>query len=316
MRPLLRRDQILVTCFAIALLLFPLSGERYWVALVTRMMSTAIFALSLDLLVGGAGLVSFGHAAFFGAGGYMLAIAGRSFGLTDMAATLPLSILTAGILAFGIGWLSIRTQGVYFIMITLAFAQMLFHVVEGSVALGGSDGIYLDEKPVFAPLGHTLLDLRDKTQVYYFTLLCLIASTLLLRSLRLSPFGRVLAAICASEPRARALGHPTPRYKLVSFVIAGALAGLAGFLSAAESGFMSPAHLAWHASGRVLVIVILGGVGTLHGPVLGAFVFMLLEELAGSLTERPLLFLGAFVIAVVLLLPRGIAGLFAGARRG
>jgi branched-chain amino acid transport system permease protein len=304
-RPSPRTARILLAAFALALLLFPLSGDRYWIALVTRMMSTAIFALSLDLLAGYTGLVSFGHAAFFGAGGYTLAVLGRYLGLTGLLATLPLSILAAGLLALGIGWLSIRTKGVYFIMITLAFAQMLFHVVQGSLALGGSDGIYLEERPI-----------HDKTQLYYFTLLCLIASILFVRMILRAPFGRVIAAIRASEPRARALGYPTPRYRLASFIIAGALAGTAGWLSAAESGFMSPAHLAWHASGRVLVIVILGGVGTLYGPVIGAFLFMLLEELTGSLTEHALLFIGAFVIAVVLLLPQGIAGLFAGGRRG
>jgi len=314
--PLPLRVTILLLGGAAFLLLFPIAGERFWIELVTKIMISAIFALSLDLLVGYTGLVSLGHAAFFGAGGYTLAVLGRDLHLVSIAATLPLCVLASGLLALGIGWLSIRTKGAYFIMITLALSQMLFHVVHDSRALGGSDGMYLDKKPLLAIAGHTLLDLRDKITLYYVTLACLSAVFLFAWRLVRSPFGRVLSAIRASEPRARALGHPTPRYKLMSFVLAGALAGLAGYLACAESGFMNPAHLGWRDSGRVLVIVILGGAGTLYGPVLGAFAFSLLEELASSLTERTPLVLGAFVIAVVLLLPRGIAGLFEGGRRG
>jgi branched-chain amino acid transport system permease protein len=311
MRRLSRWQRILLLSGSAFVLLFPLSGERFYVELLTRIMITAIFALSLDLLVGGTGLVSFGHAAFFGTGGYALAVLSRDLHLASLWLTLPLCLALSGVVALVIGALVIRTAGVYFIMITLAFAQMLFYIAHDSLALGGSDGIYLDHKPEVAIAGITLLDLRDRTAFYYFTLLFLAGSCLFLFTLRRSPFGRVLAAIRASEPRARALGYPTPRYKLVSFVIAGVLAGLAGYLSCAQAGFMNPAHLGWRACGRVLVIVILGGAGTLAGPVLGAVVFVALEELTSSITDYTLAILGAFVIAVVLFLPAGIAGLFA-----
>jgi branched-chain amino acid transport system permease protein len=317
MSELSRREKILLLSGVALLVLFPLSGERFYLDLLTRIMITAIFALSLDLLVGATGLVSFGHAAFFGTGGYALAILSRDLHLVSLWVTLPLCLALSGLAALLIGALSIRTSGVYFIMITLAFAQMLFYIVHDSLALGGSDGIYLDHKPEVTIAGLSLLDLRDRGTFYYFTLAFLVGSCFFIAALRSSPFGRVLMAIRASEPRARALGYPTPRYKLVSFVIAGVLAGLAGYLSCVQAGFMNPAHLGWRDSGRVLVMVILGGVGTLHGPVLGAFAFVALEELASSLTDHALLVIGAFVIAVVLFLPDGIAGLFArGARRG
>lgn len=309
-----RRPRIPLLLAAALLLLFPLSGERFYMELLTRIMITAIFALSLNLLVGTTGLVSFGHAAFFGIGGYALAILSRDLHLVSLFATLPLCLALAGLAALLIGALSIRTSGVYFIMITLAFAQMLFYFVHDSLALGGSDGLYLDHKPKVAIAAISLLDLRDRTVFYYFTLFFLVATCLFLSVLRRSPFGRVLAAIRASEPRARALGYPTPRYKLVSFILAGMLAGLAGYLSCVQAGFMNPAHFSWRDSGRVLVIVILGGVDTLFGPVLGAFVFVALEELASSLTDHPLLVMGVFVIGIVLFLPEGIAGLVARAK--
>lgn len=309
-----RRETLLLLSATAVLLLVPLSGERFYVELLTRIMITSIFALSLDLLVGATGLVSFGHAAFFGIGGYALAILSRDLHLVSLFATLPLCLALSGLAALLIGALSIRTSGAYFIMITLAFAQMLFYFVHDSLALGGSDGLYLDHKPEVAIAGILLMDLRDRSLFYYFTFCFLVGSCFFVVMIRRSPFGRVLAAIRASEPRARALGYPTPRYKLVSFVIAGVLAALAGYLSCVQTGFMSPAHFGWRASGRVLVIVILGGVGSLYGPVVAAFAFVALEELASSLTDHPLLVMGVFVIGIVLFLPEGIAGLVARAR--
>jgi branched-chain amino acid transport system permease protein len=315
MRPLPRRARILLFLGIACLLLFPLVGDRFHLDLVSRIMVTAIFALSLDLLVGATGLVSFGHAAFFGLGGYALAIVSRDLHLSSIWATGPFCLGVAGLGSLVIGWLSVRTSGVYFIMITLAFAQMLFYLVHDSLALGGSDGIYLDARPEVAIAGLRLLDLRDRVSRYYLTLASLAAAYGFAWMVLRSPFGRVIAAIRACEPRARALGYPTRRYKLVSFVIAGTLAGLAGYLSCVASGFMNPAHLGWRESGRVLVVVILGGAGTLYGPVIGAFVFVLLEEIASSLTSHGQLVIGAFVIAVVLLLPDGLAGLLSSAGR-
>jgi len=306
---------LLLVAGLVALAIFPQFAERFYLQLVTKIMIVAIFAMSLDLLVGYTGLVSFGHAAFFGIGGYALAIVARDFDLTSLWTTLPVALAASGLAALVIGWLSIRTSGVYFIMITLAFAQMLFFVVHDNLALGGSDGMYLNTKPTVSVAGIDLVNLRNRTEFYYFTLFWLAAAYLFCVMILRSPFGRVIAAIRVNEPRTRALGYPTQRYKLASFVIAGMLGGLAGYLACAQFGFVNPALLSWRESGQALVIVILGGMGTLYGPVLGSFVLILIEDYVSSLTEHWLLAIGFFVIAVVLFLPGGIASLITRAWR-
>ncbi len=310
------RAAVVILVLLLALLLaLPQFAERFYIQLVTKIMVLAIFALSLDLLVGFTGLISFGHAAFFGLGGFTLALAARDLDLTSLWTTLPLALGVAGIAAFLIGWLSIRTSGIYFIMITLAFAQMLFFIFHDNLYFGGSDGMYLNHKPTVEVAGIELANLRNRVEFYYFVLLCLMASYAFLWTVIRSPFGRVIIAIRVNEPRTRALGYPTQRYKLASFVIAGMLAGLAGYLAVAQFGFANPALLGWRESGHVLVIVILGGMGTLFGPVLGAFALVLLEDAVSSLTEHWLLVIGFFVIAVVLFLPSGIASLINGGWR-
>jgi branched-chain amino acid transport system permease protein len=309
MTPLSRPLAILLLTALACLLALPLVADRFYLQLATQIMTTGLFAMSLDLLVGYTGLVSFGHAAYFGLAGYALAILGRDLGLVSLWATLPLCLAVSGLAALAIGALSIRTSGVFFIMITLAFAQMLYFFFNDSRSFGGSDGLYVDVRPTLEIGGWTLLDLDGRIGFYYFTLFWLVASYLLLRILLASPFGLVLAGIRANEGRTRALGYPTQRYKLASFVIAGMLAGLAGYLAAAQFGVVNPAHLSWRQSGHALIIVILGGMGTLHGPVLGAFVLVFLEDLLMAATEHWLLVMGLFVIAVVVLLPHGLAGL-------
>ncbi|MBI3711319.1 MAG: branched-chain amino acid ABC transporter permease [Proteobacteria bacterium] len=299
-----------------ALVVFPFFAERFYLQLVTKIMVTAILAISLDLLVGYAGMVSFGHAAFFGLAGYALAVLQRDFGLVLLWTTLPAVLAVCGVAALIVGWFSIRTSGIYFIMITLAFAQMLYYYFNDSRAFGGSDGMFIDTKPTIEIFGFELVSLRNRIAFYYVTLGALVASYLIVRMILLSPFGRVIAAIRINEPRARALGYATRNYKLACFVIAGMLAGLAGYLGAAQYGVINPAFLSWHQSGQALVVVILGGMGTLFGPVLGAFVLTLLEEFVSGLTERWLVVIGAFVIAVVLLLPGGIASLLVRLRFG
>lgn len=300
---------VLLLVGIVGLAILPFVAERFHVQLASQMMVMAIFAMSLDLLVGFTGLVSFGHAAFFGLAGYALALAGHQAGFISIAATLPLSLAVCGLAALMIGWLSIRTSGVYFIMVTLAFAQMIYFFFNDARGFGGSDGLYVTVKPILEIAGYEILNLRDRTTFHYVALSAMIGTYLLLKMVLCAPYGQVLTAIRINEGRTRALGYPIARYKLVSFVIAGMLAGLAGYLGAAQYGFVNPAHLGWRESGRALVIVILGGSGTLFGPALGAFVFVLLEDILSGLTEHWLLLMGAFVIAVVLLLPRGIAGL-------
>jgi branched-chain amino acid transport system permease protein len=307
--PVPRSIAILLLAALAGLTMVPFICDRFYVQLITQILLLATFAMSLDLLVGFTGLVSFGHAAFYGLGGYSLAILTRDFGLVSIWATLPVALVVCGLASVVIGWLSIRTSGVYFIMITLAFAQMIYFFFNDSRGFGGSDGLYVLAKPRLTLGDVTLFTLQSRTTLYYAALAALVLTAAILWTLLRSPFGQVIAALRVNEARTRALGFPVNRYKLASFCIAGMLAGVAGYFSAVQFGYVNPAHMAWRESGRVLMVVILGGSGTLFGPALGAFVFVLLEDLLSGLTEHWLLIMGAFVVAVVLLLPNGIAGL-------
>ncbi len=311
MRPRESRVQVAVLALAaLGLALFPMVADTYTLRLVTRIMIIGLFALSLDLLVGYAGLVSLGHAAFFGASAYTVALLVNKLGITDAPTLLLAGLAVAALVALVIGFLSIRTSGVYFIMITLALAQMLYYFVKDRRDWGGTDGMNIDTKPTFEWFGIQVIDFYNRPQFYYLVLACLVGAFVLLRVMLAAPFGRVLVGIRANEARTKALGYDVQRYKLAAFVIAGTLAGLAGFLEAARSTFVNPQHLAWHESGHVLMIVILGGMGTLWGPVVGAFVVLFLEDWLSTLTDRVLLVMGGFVLAIVLFLPQGIAGLF------
>jgi branched-chain amino acid transport system permease protein len=316
MRPLSRPLLVLLLAALALLAVFPQLAERYYVQLATKMMVMAIFAMSLDLLVGYTRLVSLGHAAFFGLAGYTLAVLQRDLGLVSLWTTLPLTLAICAMAALLVGALAIRTSGIYFIMVTLAIAQMFYYFANDTKALGGSDGMFLDAKPTAELFGLELFDLKNRVTFYYFVLGALVVSFLLARIVLASLFGRVIDAIRCNEPRTRALGFSTWRYKLAMFVIAGVLAGLAGYVGAAQDGIVNPAFLSWHQSGQALVIVILGGMGTLYGPVVGAFAMIALEDVAAGVSEHWLLFIGVFVVAVVLLLPRGIASLPFGALFG
>jgi len=299
---------------ALALALVPLSGDRFWVQFAGKVMITCIFAVSLDLLVGYAGLVSLAHSAFFGLSAYLLAGLTNQLGLINPLATLPLCIAFAALAALLIGFVSLRAAGVYFVMVTLAFTQMLYYLFSESAALGGSDGIYILERPRLSFAGYTALDLNDRTAAYAIIWTALVLTFLFLRGLTQAPYGRVLAAIRINEPRMRTLGYPTRRYKLAAFVLGGALAGLAGYLDTTLYGFVNPAQFGWRQSGLVLVTVLLGGKGTLYGPLLGAVLLSVLEHFAERATEHWSAVVGAAVIAAVLFLPRGVAGLLEGSR--
>jgi branched-chain amino acid transport system permease protein len=302
-------QRLCLAAAALVLGLSPLSGDRFWIQFLDKAMVSALFAMSLDLLVGYTGLVSLAHAAFFGLSGYVLAGLTNGLGVTHLLATLPLCLAAAALAALAIGALSLRTAGVYFIMVTLAFTQMLYFLFNDAPGLGGSDGLYVSERPRLTLLGTTVLDLGDRAVRYYTTLAILAAAWFLLRRLVGSPFGRVIAGIRANEPRMQALGFATGRYKLASFVIAGVLAGLAGYLDAALYGFVNPAHLSWRESGLVLVAVLLGGKGTFHGPALGAFLLHFLQTYGEKVTDRWLALIGFIAMGVVLFLPGGLAGL-------
>jgi branched-chain amino acid transport system permease protein len=296
-------------CMAL-LALYPLVGGNFGVDLVTKIMVYAIFALSLELLVGGTGLVCFGHAAFFGIGAYTVVLASPESDPGALAWLLPASVVAAGLYALAVGALSLRTKGVYFIMVTLAFAQMAYYVVHDTPLAGGTDGIYLNFKPVLGGV----LDLASPETLYYFTLAALAATFAFLALVSRSRFGRALAGIRVNEPRMRATGFSTYPYKLAAFTVSGALAGLAGFLFAVQDGYVNPEMLSWHLSGSVLIMIILGGIGHLRGALIGAFAFALLQEffkseaVFGAFAKYWHLGLGLTIIVSVALLPRGLVG--------
>jgi branched-chain amino acid transport system permease protein len=291
------------------LLLFPLADSPFYVELVTKVMILAIFAMSLDLLVGCTGLVSLGHAAYFGIGAYLLALSAPKHQAPSLWLTLPASVAVAGLAALAVGALVVRLRSVYFIMATLAFAQMFYFLFHDTDFGRGSDGISMNFRPLARVGDFQPLDLSKATHAYYLVLGAMLLALAFLRRLRRSPFGRALRGIRSNEQRMRSLGFPTYRYKLASFAIAGAIAGLAGYLSAMQYGFVSPELLSWHQSGNVLLMVILGGPGSFYGATLGAFAFALLQEVYQSTTTHWPLLLGATIILLVLFVPGGLSSI-------
>ncbi|HEV8553835.1 MAG TPA: branched-chain amino acid ABC transporter permease [Casimicrobiaceae bacterium] len=291
----------------LALVLLPALAGKFYVELVAKIMIMAVFALSLDLLVGVTGLVSLGHAAFFGLASYVVALATPDkYAAASLWTSLPLAIAASALLALAIGALALRTRGVYFIMVTLALSQMVYFVFHDTKIGGGSDGTYLYVKPEVKLGEWSLLDLDDSTQFYYAMLGLLLLTFAFLRLLLASRFGRALSGIRSNEQRMRALGFNTYAYKLAAFTIAGAIAGIAGYFAAVQFGFINPEMLSWHQSANVLLMVILGGLGNLFGAIVGAFAFVLLQDLFSSLTKHWLLLMGGFVILAVMLLPGGL----------
>jgi branched-chain amino acid transport system permease protein len=296
------------------LALFPLVSTTFYVQLGAKIMIMAIFALSLDLLVGHTGMVSFGHAAYFGVAAYTLALLAPKYDAANFYLTLAATIIITAFTALVIGFLVLRTTGIYFIMVTLAFAQMLYAVFHDTKLGGGSDGIYILARPDMSIAGFKLLDLENPAQFYYLTLIALAVVYLFLTLMLRAPFGRALAGIRVNEQRMRSIGFPVVYYKLSAFVIAGALAGVSGYLAACQFGFVNPEILAWHQSGIVLMMVILGGMGRLHGPVIGAFVYVMMQELLsaqalfGVYAKHWQLAMGIAIVLIVLLSPHGIGG--------
>ena len=286
-----------------ALALFPLGAGPYPVKLLQEILIWGIFAMSLDLLMGYAGMVSFGHSAFFGVGGYVAALA-RSPGL---ASALVLPAVAAGLAALVIGFFSIRVGGVYFIMLTLAFSQM-FHAYTFQVSwLGAEDGLVGIPRP--AVPGFALASLGG---FHAYLLVLVVLTALVLWRVVHSPFGHVLRGIHENEARMRAVGYAVDRYKLAAFVIAGVVAGVAGSLYTQFNGSITPDAFFWKTSGEALLMVIIGGTGTLGGAMLGAAAFILLQSLVSTYTERWMLILGATFILFVLFVPGGLVGALRG----
>ena len=309
------RPWVVPVIAALLLAALPAVLTPYTQDLVVKIAIYAVFALSLELLVGAAGLVSLGHAAFLGIGAYVTVMATGDGGAASALWLLPAAMGAAALYAIFVGALSLRTKGVYFIMVTLAFAQMAYFVFHDTKLGGGSDGIFLYSKPVIQFGKTVLLDLDRKADLYYTVLAALVGTYALLALINRSRFGHALAGIRVNEQRMRAAGFATYGYKLAAFVIAGALAGLAGFLLAVKDGAVNPELLSWHESGAVLLMIILGGIGSLRGAVIGAVAFTLLKELfqsealLGPLAGHWQLTLGLTIIAFVALLPKGLIGL-------
>ncbi|MEY3674426.1 MAG: hypothetical protein RJB47_1134 [Pseudomonadota bacterium] len=307
-----RSVQLLLALGLLALLAFPFAGQDFYTQMVTRMMILAIFAMSLDLLQGITGLVSLGHAAYFGLAGYVLAFMSPADAGANILTTLPLAVLASALVALLIGFFVVRTQGIYFIMVTMAFAQMLYYLFFDNKGLGGSDGIYINVRP--AALG---LDLENKLVLYYFTLACLVLVYLFLRRLLWSPFGRTLNGIRLNEHRTQALGYASFSYKLTAFTVAGGLAGLAGYLWGAQTGYVNPELMGFHMSAHAIMMVILGGMGNVAGALIGAFGFELfmhvfkdLPKVGGfDLGKHWQLWMGSLIVLVVLIAPQGLMGL-------
>jgi branched-chain amino acid transport system permease protein len=312
-----RSMQVVLAVGAIALAAFtliPLEASDFYLQMLTQMMILAIFAMSLDLLQGVTGLVSLGHAAYFGLAGYALAFLTPADTPISLWWSLPLAAAGAGLAALVIGFFVVRTHGIYFIMVTMAFAQMVFFLFFDNKALGGSDGIYVNFRPDATALG---IDLENKAHFFYFTLAVMVGVYLFLRRLLFSPFGRVLAGIRVNEHRLRAVGYGSFGYKLAAFTLAGALAGVAGYLWAAQTGFVNPELMGFHMSAHAIMMVILGGMGNFAGAIIGAFTFEYVMHVFKDLPaigdfdtgKHWQLWMGSFIVLVVIVAPRGLLGL-------
>jgi branched-chain amino acid transport system permease protein len=308
------RNAVTIALFA-ALLLLPVyaqfANDRFLLTLFTRIVILALAAVSLNLILGFGGMMSFGHAAYLGIGGYAVGILAFE-GISNGFVQWPVAVAVSALFALVIGALSLRTRGVYFIMITLAFAQMAYYIVAGLARYGGDDGLTIQKRSqFFAPL-----NLTNKVQFYYVCLTLLFLSLYLVWRLVNSRFGLVIQGARSNDTRMRAIGFPTYRYKLVCFVIAGTLCGLAGALLANHTDFVSPAMMYWTRSGDLIIMVVLGGMGSVVGPVFGAVALLVLEETLSGITEYWQIILGPLLLLVVLFARGGIDGLLNKVRHG
>ncbi len=278
-----------------------LVNQPFYVDLFRRIMIFALAALSLDLILGYGGMVSFGHAAYLGIGAYAVGIP-LAHGIDNGFVQWSLAIVASALVALIIGAISLRTSGVYFIMITLAFTQMLYYLGISLEAYGADDGMRLGTRSRFGGL----VNLYDPAAFYYLVLFILVAFVLLAHRLVNARFGLVIRAAKSNEPRARAIGFSTFRYKLTAFVMAGVMCGMAGALLANQTEYVTPEYMHWTRSGEIMFMVILGGMGTLVGPVVGALVLLLLEDVLSAWTVHWQIILGPFLIVSVLFAKRGL----------
>jgi branched-chain amino acid transport system permease protein len=299
--PATRRMAYAVALLALAAV--PFLGGSYATNAIAEVLIFAIWAMSLDLILGYAGLVSFGHAAFFGLGAYAAVILGVTYGVSAWIGLLA-GVAAATVGATIIGYFCVRSTGVTFIMLTLAFNQLLYAVsLRWRELTGGSDGLGSLVRPTL--FGASLF---DPTRFYYLTLVVFVFAFAALKLIIRSPLGHVFVGLRGNDNRMRAIGYPTRTYKLIAFTIAGAFGGLSGAMYALFNGFISPESVYWTASGDVLIMVILGGAGTLVGPCIGAAVFLLMKTFASTQTEHWMLIIGTVFICCVMFFRKGLYG--------
>jgi branched-chain amino acid transport system permease protein len=305
-----KAQPIVMALLLVAAIALPFIAPVYYVQFVGKAFIMGMLAMALNLVVGHGGLVSLCHAAFFGLAGYVLAMMTPKYDPASLLVTLPIAVLASSAAALVIGALALRTRGIYFIMVTLAFGEMLFFFFHDTKVAGGSDGAFINTKPELAIAGLQLLDLEKPATFYFAVLACLVAVIALLTMIVRSPFGHALAAARDNEKRARSLGFPIFRIRLIAFVVSGAIAGLAGYLAAAQFGFVAPQMLGWHVSATILVMVLIGGLRSVTGPLIGALVLIALEEVLKATTDYWKLAEGLVIIAIVLMLPGGVRQLW------
>ncbi|MDP6259183.1 MAG: branched-chain amino acid ABC transporter permease [Rhodospirillales bacterium] len=285
----------------------PVIGQEFFTDVFARIMIMAIAAISLNMIMGYGGMISFGHAVFIGLGGYTVGIF-ASHGIESAYIQWPVGILVSGIFALIIGAISLRTRGVYFIMITLAFAQMIYFLSVSVEKYGSDDGLTIEARSDF---GISFFDLNDALTMYYSVFVLLVGCLYLSYRIVNSRFGRVMRAAKSNDERMHTIGYPTFGYKLTAFVIAGMMGGLSGLLSANFEDFVSPDMMSWPVSGELIFMVVLGGMGTIMGPLGGTVIFLLLSEILSNITEAWHLIFGPFLILVVLFARGGVEGFFA-----
>ena len=294
---------VLLAALALAPVYAQWASEPFIVTFLTRALVFSLAALSLNLILGFAGLVSFGHALYLGLGAYGVGLLAHH-GVDNGWIQLLVTILACALVGFVTGWVSLRTSGISFIMITLAFAQMFYYLFVSLKAYGGDDGLSIASRSDFG-----LLSLGHAATLYYVALACVVGDLIWTSRMVRAPYGMVLQGCRMNETRMRALGYPTRRYKLSAYVLACVLAGVAGLLYANLTGYASPAYLSWTVSGELIVMVVLGGMGTVAGPLIGTLALLGCEEWLKSLTEHWPLILGPLIVLVVLLARRGLLGL-------
>jgi branched-chain amino acid transport system permease protein len=285
----------------------PVIEQEFFTDVFARIMIMAIAAISLNMIMGYGGMISFGHAVFIGLGGYTVGIF-ASHGIESAYIQWPVGILVSGIFALIIGAISLRTRGVYFIMITLAFAQMIYFLSVSVEKYGSDDGLTIEARSDF---GISFFDLNDALTMYYSVFVLLVGCLYLSYRIVNSRFGRVMRAAKSNDERMHTIGYPTFGYKLTAFVIAGMMGGLSGLLSANFEDFVSPDMMSWPVSGELIFMVVLGGMGTIMGPLGGTVIFLLLSEILSNITEAWHLIFGPFLILVVLFARGGVEGFFA-----